>query len=159
EVFAHCNNDEVHVSITRSLPSPAAAIFGNYKRKQPSNMPSLTEYSWEKAFYGVENEEGITDPRLDSKISEHPVWRKNDLSPLPGLQSGAYSIHVLSALNPNIGSKAAEKLFETKQAVVREPQTKNAWKVTVTDIPAYSANDMWLIKTQVFASKDFSARG
>ncbi len=32
-------------------------------------IPSRAVYSWEKAFYGVENDSGLTDPRYDEKVS------------------------------------------------------------------------------------------
>ncbi len=31
-------------------------------------IPSRAVYSWEKAFYGVENDSGLTDPRFDEKV-------------------------------------------------------------------------------------------
>jgi hypothetical protein len=46
-------------------------IFGAYKSNDKFIfMPSLTRYSWEKAFYGVENDRGLTDPSYDLKVSQ-----------------------------------------------------------------------------------------
>ncbi len=46
-----------------------AAIFGVYcNNPRFALIPSLFGFSWEKAFYGVENEDGLSDPAYDQKI-------------------------------------------------------------------------------------------
>lgn len=46
-----------------------AEKIGSDKSKQSfANKPSLNIYSWEKAFYGVENDRGLTDSRFDTKL-------------------------------------------------------------------------------------------
>ncbi len=41
-------------------------IFGSYLKND--TVPSFTSSSWEKAFYGVENDRGFTDSRYDVKL-------------------------------------------------------------------------------------------
>lgn len=56
--------------------------------------PSLALYSWEKAFYGVENDSGLTDSRFDEKHSPRPTqWSvgiKDVNLPLPQLDANIY---------------------------------------------------------------------
>jgi 4-amino-4-deoxy-L-arabinose transferase-like glycosyltransferase len=44
-------------------------VYGAYSpSKNFSIIPSLFRFSWEKAFYGVENQKGLSDPSYDQKI-------------------------------------------------------------------------------------------
>ena len=56
--------------------------------------PSLALYSWEKAFYGVENDNGLTDSRFDEKHSprqtQWSVGIKDANLPLPQLDANIY---------------------------------------------------------------------
>lgn len=56
--------------------------------------PSLALYSWEKAFYGVENDSGLTDSRFDEKHSprqsQWSVGIKDVNLPLPQLDANIY---------------------------------------------------------------------
>jgi 4-amino-4-deoxy-L-arabinose transferase-like glycosyltransferase len=87
---------QLNIRLRRTAPLEGAMVFGNYRRDAKKfEMPSLNKYSWEKAFYGVENAAGLTDSRFDTKSSITPVWSNADLSREPGTQSGAYSIRLL----------------------------------------------------------------
>ncbi len=55
----------------RKLANNNNTLYGAYNlSKNFSIMPSLFRFSWEKAFYGVENQEGLTDPCYDQKIDQ-----------------------------------------------------------------------------------------
>ncbi len=62
----------INVDIVQKSTSPSTFFCAAAKEtssKQKVNLiPSRTLYSWEKAFYGVENDAGLTDPRYDEKI-------------------------------------------------------------------------------------------
>ena len=86
---------EMKVTLRRLAATPGAAIFGNYSLPAKQiQLPSPHTISWEKAFYGVENDRGLTDPRLDCQLPAALVSNSMDLSSEPGLQNGAYSIRL-----------------------------------------------------------------
>lgn len=47
-------------------------LYGSQAASKSITIPSLTRYSWEKAFYGVENTHGLTDTRYDQRIDLKP---------------------------------------------------------------------------------------
>src|SRR5690606_19860099 len=72
------------------------SVYGAYARGRKSavSIPSISLLSWEKAFYGVENQYGLTDSRYDlrlsSSMSEPSLVSnsgKSDLSSMPGRQT------------------------------------------------------------------------
>jgi hypothetical protein len=66
----------LHVKITPA-PSANGSLYGSYPVKPNAlNLPSPGTYSWEKTFYGVENNDGLTDPRLDEKFPVSTTARK-----------------------------------------------------------------------------------
>lgn len=73
-------------------------IFGAHLNKNGiATLPSIESSSWEKAFYGVENDKGLTCPRYDFKIdltkhSQSSVNTREIKS-----HSGAYSLLILTA--------------------------------------------------------------
>lgn len=57
------------LKIRISADEKALPLFGSVPSdKNVVTIPSLTRYSWEKAFYGVENTHGLTDSRYDQKV-------------------------------------------------------------------------------------------
>ena len=74
-------------------------IFGSYvPNKTELILPSASDYSWEKAFYGVENSDGMTDTRYDIKIPQSArQLRSADLSKDSGIQNGSYNLAFLIA--------------------------------------------------------------
>jgi 4-amino-4-deoxy-L-arabinose transferase-like glycosyltransferase len=57
----------LNVSIKHKVEGPTK-IFGAALAKDHAYIPSRAIYSWEKAFYGVENDSGLTDSRFDEKV-------------------------------------------------------------------------------------------
>jgi len=67
----HSNSVTLSLTIYKRVGSPGA-LYGAYPLDRHFTMvPSLFRFSWEKAFYGVENGSGISDPAYDQKISLH----------------------------------------------------------------------------------------
>jgi hypothetical protein len=52
-------------------PSSGSDLYGVYAdaKDRDIRIPSVSRFSWEKAFYGVENEDGFTDSRYDDRIA------------------------------------------------------------------------------------------
>jgi len=64
--------------VMRKCADSPSTLYGAYPvNKNFSIMPSLFRFSWEKAFYGVENQIGLSDPAYDQKIE---IGQKRNLS-------------------------------------------------------------------------------
>lgn len=85
---------EVSVQNTNAKP---IRLYGSYNTGDRERiLPSVSVYSWEKVFYGVENPEGLTDTRYDIKVPAGTLDdSKNDLSEQLGLQNGVYNMALL----------------------------------------------------------------
>jgi hypothetical protein len=137
--------ESLQITLTRTVDaSPEAAIFGNYRTPWKEQiLPAIGTYSWEKAFYGVENDCGLTDPRLDERVKTGFTNSKADLSPEPGLQTGAYGIHLLVPGLPE--GDNAEKILHAPLAW----ETKGKFAVSrFSALPKPGAEDLWMIRLQ-----------
>lgn len=93
---------QLEVEISNSADVPLT-VFGSYKQNNRERIiPSVDVYSWEKCFYGVENVEGLTDTRYETKVRASSInWSDTDLSQSTvGRQTGATNIAVLVAPEP-----------------------------------------------------------
>lgn len=62
---------KLKISLTKTNSSPSK-IFGSYvTSKKDIRIPSYALYSWEKAFYGVETDQGLSDTRYDTNIANN----------------------------------------------------------------------------------------
>ncbi len=108
-VLARTSSDQTAVVKVAGTGKTVSRLFGSYPLAGGKwNLPSLSLYSWEKAFYGVENDTGLTDTRYDIKVAE-PAARMaatDDLSPSPGRQFGAYNLRLLAV--PTTGMISSE---------------------------------------------------
>lgn len=86
-------------------------------------IPSLTRYSWEKAFYGVENTHGLTDTRYDQSIK------------LPHLKGRMLNIFLLSDDVPN-----------GQDQVVSLTSKTSAGDDVELKLPEYDNDEIWLIR-------------
>ncbi|PZM85351.1 MAG: hypothetical protein DKT66_03975 [Candidatus Melainabacteria bacterium] len=128
-------------------------VFGNYDPVKL--LPSVDSSSWEKAFYGVENDRGFTDSRYDVKqnIVRHTNSRlvsankksEADLSPSPGIQTGSYNL-LLSAV-PRMNSP---QTFSLNAPLPRKLSLKNGeaktFRTALLSRPAAGPNDVWLFR-------------
>jgi 4-amino-4-deoxy-L-arabinose transferase-like glycosyltransferase len=134
---------------TTAVADEQAAIFGSYRTGESKDaVPTVDTYSWEKAFYGVENDNDLTDPRLDD-------WRKvppecfvdRDLSSDPGKQSGAYSIHLLVPPGPT--SRELKLLQQVQTHFVKKTNGQSESVVSV--LPNYAPRDLWAVRVSCAA--------
>lgn len=74
-------------------------VFGSYDcRTKELLIPTASVYSWEKTFYGVEENSGLTDTRYDLKVAAANARAyKLDQSDSPGIQNGYWNIRLLLA--------------------------------------------------------------
>jgi hypothetical protein len=148
-VFTGNGSSDLHVVLKKTAHTDGGAVFGQYRRDSKKlEMPSAAYYSWEKAFYGVENDRGLTDPRLDERLPLHPEWSARDMSSDPGVQSGAYSIRLLVPLaksEPVVQLASFPVVFDRSQSDPR-------WSATLAGLPKPGPRDLWFLQT----SADFS---
>lgn len=89
--------------------------------KDTAVIPCRTLYSWEKAFYGVENDRGFTDPRYDEKVkSRKASWKlsKNKESEtLPDLDLNIRLIRLTDAIAADDSSTTASGSKEVQLAL------------------------------------------
>lgn len=125
-------------------------IFGNYLKGEA--VPSITSASWEKAFYGVENDRGFTDSRYDVKLdlahhraaSFHPRGEtgQDDLSGSPGKQSGLFNLLLTSCKNSSIQQPVLSKPLPARVSL-----SDRATKVFESEISGNlqkNTNEVWL---------------
>ncbi len=58
------------ITITQNSSSPSNFFSAAEHTKLKNVIPSRAIYSWEKAFYGVENDQGLTCPRYDEIVDK-----------------------------------------------------------------------------------------
>lgn len=111
------------ITVTVTAKDAPFTIFGETPSNKNVVIPSLTRYSWEKAFYGVENTHGLTDTRYDQRIKlESPATK------LP-------NIFLLADDVENPTNKLA--------TLVSSTGTGNE---CVTELPEYDNEETWLIR-------------
>jgi hypothetical protein len=151
------NQRQLTVSVTQKN-GPATTLFGAYNLGDGRlNVPATTLYSWEKAFYGVENDRGFTDTRYDTKpVRGTPVVpgeEARDLSPDPGRQTGAYNVRLLvsglpardhfqSAVLPPPPRTLLSELHSTAGL---DEHGDHGGRLVLRSVPRYTASDWWLV--------------
>lgn len=68
-------NKTVEVSIVQKTSQPTTLFTAASLPNNRQLLPSRNIYSWEKAFYGVENDQGLTCPRYDEVVPKrNSTW-------------------------------------------------------------------------------------
>ena len=124
-------------------------LFGSYSvRKNQAIIPGLEDYSFEKAFYGVESQDGLSDIRFARRFRVLLPRTKGDLSEHAGLQNGYYNIRLLRLPKANeISSKAKE--------VTASANDSN--KVQITKFPKFGSDSFF--KATVKIEVDYPNEG
>ncbi|MBI4533412.1 MAG: hypothetical protein HY711_05640 [Candidatus Melainabacteria bacterium] len=136
--------DKPKVTIeVRKVDESTTRLFGAYDTSQQClSMPSLTSYSWEKAFYGVENDSGITDTRYDIKvpIRDCCVTSYSEGTTKP---PGNFFIHLLAV--PQASQTASQTVTSLKKVFLKVPPGET-WSCCLTDLPQWTSNSLWLVR-------------
>jgi hypothetical protein len=122
-------------------------------------MPSETLCSWEKAFYGVENDEGLSDPRYNTRLNSLAATSYDmDLSSEPGVQSGRYNIHILaspplSPANDDVYTVERVQPITEAQAIASAPVAVTTvadehprLSTALGEMPPFAKDDRWLVR-------------
>ncbi|MCA0315953.1 MAG: glycosyltransferase family 39 protein [Candidatus Melainabacteria bacterium] len=113
---------QVEIESSESLTLFAEKISSDRKGQSFANKPSLNIYSWEKAFYGVENDRALTDSRFDLKLpvntKENQATIKLQNQNLPLSQTNL-NLHIVAgppsqSLNKNANADALVEEFKEK---------------------------------------------
>lgn len=144
---------EVTVDIVSNRGDEAAPIvFGNYGSKLgKSVIPGVNVYSWEKTFFGVENDRGFCDTRYDARLTDdQSVPQLKDLSGALGMQSGRFNIRLLVDT-----PEQSQKVVTTPQQIaavtageLRLSKLLPPSKVTMDTLPAFGPDDWWLVRVR-----------
>jgi hypothetical protein len=138
-------------------------LYGTYNHGKQLYIPSPTVYSWEKAFYGVENEAGLTDPRLDESVhvplavTAEPNIRllipsQPTQEPVAATQKSV-SVKQESVIGPKQQSVTGvlnESVNVLKQASIQPVELTartTAKSFLFSDVPAYNKGDLWIVRT------------
>lgn len=150
----------------RQKSGPATTLFGAYDLGDGrAYIPATTRYSWEKAFYGVENDGGFTDTRYDTMLNKarhdgasatgagFHERAQPDLSPDAGRQTGAYNIRLLVPALPTGESTRNAELLPPPQTLCSQfysgvdldARNNYGGRIVLRSLPRYTTSDWWLV--------------
>jgi hypothetical protein len=115
---------QIEIKLSGSTP---VTIFAQHAFRKQVSMPSLNRCSWEKAFYGVENADGFSDPRYDYRLDS----QAKDGTLIPDI-----------LLLADTGSKDSATAIP---AVVKQ-ETMTSLTVCSSSVPRYDKNSFWIIR-------------
>ena len=142
-----------------SFRGTGGTVYGAYATGDKSrHIPSINSCSWEKAFYGVENPDGLSDPRFETKVSASTFDdNTGDLSAEKGLQTGSYNIRLLAApassksapifvlREPYQGSRDSALLHKFENTTISDQSFRT---FEDSELPPYRAQDLWLVRVR-----------
>ena len=93
---------EISIVQKTSQPTTLFATTKSIGSSDKQLIPSLDIYSWEKAFYGVENDQGLTCPRYDKIVPKRnanwTIQAQGKSEELSGIDVNVRLIHVDTAV-------------------------------------------------------------
>ncbi len=134
EALKRCLGSDRKLDVTLDAATDGnVTVYGGYlKGANRLTVPSIDKYSWEKAFYGVENIQGLSDLRYDREISVSSSSKDKSLgSPFVLLLSGAPA--------PN-GSRSLTTLRASSKPL------SGVHGVQIDNFSPYAKDDLWLVR-------------
>lgn len=144
----------------RKTDDSLTRLYGTYPSGASGGaltIPSVDLYSWEKAFYGVENEHDFTDTRYDSKVkvadraSYTQVGRgesDSDLSPAAGRQYGSFFIRALLAPDARAGKE--QSVLQHREFSLADHSSFGGGslsrRIEARQLPPFSKDSLWLVR-------------
>ena len=123
-------------------------LFGSYQpNKTFLNLPSINLYSWEKAFYSVENDNGLTDTRYDIKVKTNSTGdtilkQGESTATIPGSLSLKLLLPVKApAANPFLSSIKSYSIDNHTMVEGTACPT-----IAITGLPSATPNELWLVR-------------
>jgi len=138
----------------------SGTIYGSYPSyRKEKHIPSLALYSWEKAFYGVENPDGQSDTRYETHIPTRTIVESDtDLSTARGLQTGSYNIRLLASpitfddlIYTVEREQKSTKMVHLKEsalgsAILRDSDGPRAFAISA--LPPSKKGDLWFVRVR-----------
>lgn len=153
------SDGKLEVAIEKADGVALGRFFGTYPISNKTvSIPNPVLYSWEKAFYGVENDHGFSDPRYDFKITSMAAQSTDkDLSSMVGKQAGRFNLHLIggprNAFNDKIYTvEQTPPPPDTVQSLAQAHGNhmtllaNQKISLTLPAIPPYSPQDLWLLR-------------
>lgn len=114
---------ELNVQI-KNTGKQALPIYGSYDTGSKERiLPSIASYSWEKVFYGVENDAGLTDTRYDIKVPASTlVTRSPEIRKEGPAESGVINLALLVA--PPVPEDVQDKESSSQNLPLGSTQNK-----------------------------------
>lgn len=148
------NPEQITIKLEK-LDWSSTAIFGSYVTgSQAIVIPSPGRYSWEKSFYGVENDKGLTDTRYDTKLQIRCPTSMIDRSDTSGAKSAIQHRERLSLpfvrllVTPALPDDGPwmRPLTDRSYASLLLTGESTVHSETISTIPPYRKNDLWLVR-------------
>lgn len=140
---------DLAVEIENVTGTGSFKVFGSYLPER--EFPTYLNSSWEKAFYGVENDRGFTDSRYDFKFAaaaprgSSSASSSPDLSSSPGLQTGTFNLLLLCDKAELPKSKPAfAKPLPSRLGIAAGAD--NTYKLDVLNPDGFTADEIWLVR-------------
>lgn len=124
------NDGKLDVTLDAATDTSVTVYGGCVKGGNKLTVPSIDRYSWEKAFYGVENNQGLSDLRYDREVTLAPN-DKSFRSPYVLLLSGAPR---------EKGSQSMTTLVSSSQPL------SGVHGVQIDNFAMYAKDDLWLVR-------------
>jgi hypothetical protein len=141
----------VNIANAREEEDTAPVVYGNYSSKRgKSVIPGIDKYSWEKTFFGVENQRGFCDTRYDTKLADDSsVPQTKDMSGTLGLQSGRYNVRLLVDRADRTKLISVPQLVETTPVGdARLSKSLPPFAITTTAMPFFDDTDYWFVRVR-----------
>ncbi len=103
------------ITISQNSSSPSNFFSAAEHSKHKNVIPSRAIYSWEKAFYGVENDQGLTCPRYDEIVDKrNSQWSLSYKGKSEALSDLDLNIRLISVKNNHEQTKTPERQISVK---------------------------------------------
>jgi len=141
------------VTVNRNANVPSALYATSTENKDSSvRIPSVARFSWEKAFYGVENESDFTDSRYDDKVAIQPPPASSTTGSI-----GTSHSKTIPITTPNIRLLIAPPNLSVAEPTAVIATAQGQEKILLKDgqIPVSTPDSVWLatVKGQITSTK------
>ncbi|MDP3507643.1 MAG: hypothetical protein Q8T09_06600 [Candidatus Melainabacteria bacterium] len=103
------------ISISQNSSSPSNFFSAAEHTKHKNVIPSRAIYSWEKAFYGVENDQGLTCPRYDEIVDKrNSQWSLSYKGKSEALSDLDLNVRLISVKSNHEEIKTTERHISVK---------------------------------------------
>lgn len=149
------------IAIEAKTEQPAR-IFGTFlPGKKSTAVGSLDSSSWEKAFYGVESDKTLTDPRYDlgvdfrghdkASFANAQGAVSSDLSHAAGTQTGAYMMLLVAAAKPHSGKRpeiaaGLPAMLQLDIPLARDGKLEKNFSIGIKSPDSLKGSDMWMVR-------------